>query len=274
MDEGRLLRRGLIAASFLFVFVAIILPLAAVLSRAFGHGWGPFWAAATDLFTVRALKLTLLTTVSAVAANTLFGLAAAWALTRFNFRGQGLLITLIDLPFAVSPVIAGLIFILTFGRLGWLHPLLTAWDVKIVFATPGLVLATIFVTLPFVARELIPVLAARGADEEQAAALMGAGFFRVFFEVTLPHIRWALLYSVILCAARAMGEFGAVSVVSGHLRGKTITLPLHIEILYNEHKITEPFAVAAILVFSSLLILLARNIVETVAKKERYLDVR
>jgi sulfate transport system permease protein len=214
------------------------------------------------------LYLTIITTVTAVVANTIFGLSAAWALTRFRFKAQGFVITLIDLPFAISPIIAGLIFMLTFGRLGWMNPILQDLNLKIVFNTPGLILATIFVTLPFVAREIIPVLTARGTDEEQAAVLMGAGFWRVFFKVTFPHIRWALLYSVILCTARAMGEFGAVSVVSGHLRGKTNTLPLHIEIIYNEHHYNEAFAVSAILVLTSIIILTARSIVERISKKE------
>jgi sulfate transport system permease protein len=246
----------------------LVLPLVIVIYQAFGTGWDRFWAAVTNTFTLKALYLTILTGSFAVIFNTLFGLTAAWALTRYSFRGQGILITLIDLPFAISPIIAGLIFILTYGRLGWAKPILDEFNLKIVFATPGLVLATIFVTLPFVARELIPVLTARGTDEEQAAVLMGAGFFRVFFKVTLPHIRWALIYSVILCTARAMGEFGAVSVVSGHLRGKTNTLPLHIEILYNEHHYNEAFAVSAILVVTSIVILTARSVVEYLSRRE------
>ena len=178
------------------------------------------------------------------------------------------MITLIDLPFAISPIIAGLVFILTYGRLGWAKPILDELGLKIVFATPGLVMATILVTLPFVAREIIPVLAARGCDEERAASLMGAGFLRIFFTVTLPHIRWALVYSVILCAARAMGEFGAVSVVSGHLRGKTNTLPLHVEILYNEHHYSEAFAVSSLLVAASIIILALRSLVERLSGRE------
>ncbi|MDR1051260.1 MAG: sulfate ABC transporter permease subunit CysW [Deltaproteobacteria bacterium] len=269
-----MIRGTLIAVSLVFAALMLVLPLLAVLSQAFGAGWDNFVRSVTDTFTVKALKLTLLTSLVAVTANTLFGLTAAWALTRYRFRGQGLLVTLIDLPFAVSPIIAGLIFILTYGRLGWAAPFLEAHDLKIVFATPGIIMATVFVTIPFVAREIIPVLAARGTDEEQAAVLMGAGFFRTFFQVTLPHIRWALVYSVILCSARAMGEFGAVSVVSGHLRGKTNTLPLHIEILFNEHHYREAFAVSAILVITSIVILTARSLVEWVSKKEEEPGVR
>ncbi|MDR1297725.1 MAG: sulfate ABC transporter permease subunit CysW [Deltaproteobacteria bacterium] len=273
-QENPLIRGTLIAVSLVFAALMLVLPLLAVLSQAFGAGWDNFVRSVTDTFTVKALKLTLLTSFVAVTANTLFGLTAAWALTRYRFRGQGLLVTLIDLPFAVSPIIAGLIFILTYGRLGWAAPFLEARNLKIVFATPGIVMATVFVTIPFVAREIIPVLAARGTDEEQAAVLMGAGFFRTFFQVTLPHIRWALVYSVILCSARAMGEFGAVSVVSGHLRGKTNTLPLHIEILFNEHHYREAFAVSAILVITSIVILTARSLVEYLSKREEEPGVR
>ena len=267
-QENPWLRRLLICASLLFTLLMLVSPLAAILVQALGLGWDRMAAAMTDPYTVKAMKLTFLTGSISVLANTLFGLCAAWALTRFSFRGQGLIITLIDLPFAISPIIAGLVFILTYGRLGWAKPILDHFDLRIVFATPGMIMATVFVTLPFVAREIIPVLTARGCDEERAAVLMGAGFFRVFFTVTLPHIRWALAYSVILCAARAMGEFGAVSVVSGHLRGKTITLPLHVEILYNEHHYNESFAVSAILVVTSVIILAARCLVERLSGRE------
>jgi sulfate transport system permease protein len=258
----------LISISFVFVIAMLILPLAQVLYKAFEFGIKPFWGAVSDLYSVKALKLTLLISALTIVFNAFFGISASWAVTRFRFRGKGFLITLIDLPFAVSPVIAGLVFIMTFGRLGWAYPFLQEHGIKIVFALPGMLLATIFVTFPFVARELIPTLSARGTDEEEAAILMGAGLFRTFFKVTLPHIRWALLYGVILCAARSMGEFGAVSVVSGHLRGKTNTLPLHIEILFKEYHTMESFSVAAILVFAAILILIARNIVERVAEKD------
>ncbi|MDR1685817.1 MAG: sulfate ABC transporter permease subunit CysW [Desulfovibrio sp.] len=264
----------LIAVSVLFVGVMLVLPLVVVLTEAFSSGLNAFLRAVTDPYTIKAMRLTLTATVAAVLINTLFGLTAAWAVTRFSFRGKGILSTLIDIPFAVSPVIAGLVFILIFGRISPLHPFLDALDIKIVFAEPGIILATVFVTFPFVARELIPMLEARGTDEEQAAALMGAGFVTIFRRVTFPHIRWALLYSVILCAARAIGEFGAVSVVSGHLRGKTNTLPLHVEILYSEYQFTAAFAVSAILAAAAVLILTARNIVEHLAHKEDDFNVR
>ena len=262
------LRLALIIISVLFILLMLVTPLVVILVEAFRSGLEAYRKAVTDPYAIRAMKLTGLATVAAVVLNTAFGLAAAWAITRFSFRGKGLLTTFIDIPFAVSPIIAGLVFILTFGRLSYLHPFLAAHDLKIVFATPGIILATIFVTLPFVAREIIPVLEARGTDEEQAAALMGAGFLTIFRRITFPHIRWALLYSVILCAARAMGEFGAVSVVSGHLRGKTNTLPLHVEILYNEYQFTAAFAVSSVLVAAAIFILVARNIVEFTARKE------
>jgi sulfate transport system permease protein len=260
--------RLLIAGSVLFVLIMLVLPLTMILVKALHMGWEKYWQAVSDTYTLKAAWLTLTATAAAVALNTIFGLAAAWAITRFDFPSKRFLTTLIDIPFAVSPVIAGLIFILTFGRLGWMNSFLTAWDIKVVFSTPGIVLATVFVTVPFVAREIIPVLEARGNDEEQAAALMGAGLFTIFRKITLPHIRWALLYGVILCTARAMGEFGAVSVVSGHLRGKTNTLPLHVEILYNEYRFTAAFAVASLLVVAAICILVARNIVEYAARKE------
>ncbi|MDR2744405.1 MAG: sulfate ABC transporter permease subunit CysW [Desulfovibrio sp.] len=266
--------RLLTGASVIFVLLMLVLPLLVVITEALGSGLALYARAVTDIYTAKALRLTLVATMAAVLLNTLFGLAAAWAVTRFSFRGKGLLSTAVDVPFAVSPVIAGLVFILTFGRLSPLSPFLEAYGIKIVFAWPGIILATVFVTLPFVARELIPVLEARGTDEEQAAALMGAGFFTIFRRVTFPHIRWALLYSVILCAARAMGEFGAVSVVSGHLRGKTNTLPLHVEILYNEYRFADAFAVASILAVAAVAILAARNIVEYAAHKEEETNVR
>jgi sulfate transport system permease protein len=271
---GRTLKVLLIAFSFCFITLFLVLPLCQVLWKAFEFGFRPFWESVSDPYAVKALKLSVLTTVLAVVCNTLFGLCAAWAVTRFSFPGKGFLITLIDIPFAVSPVIAGLVFIMTFGRLGWAYPFLTEHNIKIVFAVPGLVLATIFVTFPFVAREIIPVLTARGTDEEEAAVLMGAGFFQTFRRVTLPHIRWALLYGVILCTARAMGEFGAVSVVSGHLRGRTNTLPLHIEILFREYHTLQSFSAAAILVATAVLILIARNIVEGISRKDADYYVR
>jgi sulfate transport system permease protein len=273
-DPNTWTARLLIAGSLLFVLVMLAAPLVMILTGALRAGWEKYWQAVSDIYTLKAAWLTLVATVAAVTLNAVFGIAAAWAVTRYDFPGKRFLTTLIDIPFAVSPVIAGLIFILTFGRLGWMDPLLTVWDIKVVFAVPGIVLATVFVTFPFVAREIIPVLEARGSDEEQAAALMGAGFFTIFRRITFPHIRWALLYGVILCTARAMGEFGAVSVVSGHLRGKTNTLPLHVEILYNEYRFTAAFAVASLLAAAAVCILIARNITEHAARKEEEGHVR
>ena len=267
-SENKAVRRILIALSFIFIITMLILPLLQVLAQAFDFGLKNFWKTITEEYTLKALKLSLLCMVSAVALNTLFGLAAAWAITRFRFWGKGLLITLIDIPFAVSPVIAGLVFIMTFGRLGWAYPFLEAHNIKVVFASPGLILATIFVTFPFVARELIPVMLARGTDEEEAAILLGSGFLPLFRRVTFPHLKWALLYGVILCTARALGEFGAVSVVSGHLRGKTNTLPLHVEILFREYHTAQAFSAAAILVFFAVAILVVRNILECVSEKD------
>lgn len=258
----------LIIAAIAIVVVILIFPLVLVLAQALAKGFGEYAASIADPYTIKALQLTLLATGLAVAVNTFFGLAAAWAVTRYQFRGKHLLTTFIDIPFAISPVIAGLIFILTVGRIGWLYPFLDAHNIKIAFAWPGVVLCTIFVTFPFIAREIIPVLEARGTDEEEAAALMGAGSLRIFSKITFPHIKWAFLYGVILCAARAMGEFGAVSVISGHLRGKTNTLPLQIEILYNDFKFTSAFAVSSLLVIMAVVVLVVRNIIEYKGKKE------
>jgi sulfate transport system permease protein len=204
----------------------------------------------------------------AVIVNTIFGVFAAWTITKFRFRGKKLISTLIDLPLTISPIIAGLIYVLTFGRQSFLYPYLHSMGINIIFAVPGIVLATVFVTFPFISRELIPVMTAQGTDEEEAAALMGAGGFRIFFEVTLPHIKWALLYGIVLCTARAMGEFGAVSVLSGHLRGKTNTMPLYIELLYQGYDFTGAFAVSSILVIMAVLILIARNVLEYRGKKQ------
>jgi sulfate transport system permease protein len=246
----------------LFIATMLILPLATVLVYALRQGVDTFVNAVTDPYAIQALQLTLLAAGVTLIINTLFGLSAAWSITKFHFRGKQVLTTLIDIPFSISPVIAGLVFILVFGRIGWAGPLLEAWDIKIVFAVPGIVLATLFVTFPFVSRELIPIMQAQGNEEEEAAALMGARGFLIFRKVTLPHIKWGLLYGVILCTARALGEFGAVSVVSGHLRGKTNTLPLHVEILFNEFRLTAAFAVASILVVIAIVILILRNVVE------------
>ena len=227
----------LIGISILFAFLMLVLPLITVITEALSSGWKMYIEAVTDKYTVKAIQLTLLATVCAVVFNTVFGLFAAWTLTKFRFRGKKLLTTLIDVPVTVSPIIAGLIFVLTFGRQSPIYPLLESLDIKVVFAVPGIILATVFVTFPFISRELIPVLEAQGTDEEEAAALMGANGWTIFTKVTFPHIKWAFLYGVVLCTARAMGEFGAVSVLSGHLRGKTNTLPLHVEILF-EHQMT------------------------------------
>ena len=224
--------------------------------------------AVTDEYTIKALLLTVKATLIAVVFNTVFGLCAAWALTRFHFRGKKLLTTLIDVPVTVSPVIAGLIYILVFGKQSVLYPILDKLGIQIVFAVPGIVLATIFVTFPFVSREIIPVLESIGTDEEEAAALMGASGWTIFRRVTFPHIKWAFLYGVVLCTARAMGEFGAVSVLSGHLRGKTNTLPLHVEILYNEFQYVPAFAVSSVLVILAVILLVARNVLEHKGKGE------
>lgn len=260
--ESNITRIILIAISILFAIVMLIIPLAVLVFNALKDGFETYKNAIFDKYTLKALYLTVLATVSAVAVNTFFGLFAAWVITKFKFRGRQFLTTLIDIPFAISPVIAGLVFILTFGRIGWANSFLQAYDIKIVFAVPGIILATIFVTFPFVSREIIPVLNVQGTDEEEAAAIMGANGFNIFRKITLPHIKWALIYGIVLCSARAMGEFGAVSVISGRLRGKTITLPLDIEILYNQFKSTDAFAVSSILMILAVIILIIRNIIE------------
>ena len=261
-QSGERLRPGqvaLLVVALAFVAIMLVLPLVAVLVTAFREGVGSWWRAVSDGYAVSALQLTLLATLVAVALNTAFGLCASWLVTRFSFRGNKLLTSLIDLPMAVSPVIAGLSFLLVFGRKSPLYPLLREAHVDVVFAVPGIILATVFVTFPFVARSVIPVLESRGTDEEEAAALMGASGPAIFRRVTLPHIKWALVYGVVLCTARAMGEFGAVSVVSGHLRGLTNTLPLHIEILFNEFQYVPAFAVSTILVALAIVVLVAKS---------------
>ena len=269
-NGGRSIRYVLIGICALFLFVMLVLPLIVVITNALRDGWEAYKEAVLDEYTVKALQLTLFAAVVAVTVNTVFGLFASFLLSKFYFRGRRVLAALIDIPFSISPVIAGLVFILTFGNIGWMGDFLKAHDIKIVFAVPGVVLATIFVTFPFVFRELFPVMNAQGTDEEEAAALMGAGGFTIFRRITFPHIRWALLYGVILCAARALGEFGAVSVISGHLRGKTNTLPLHVEILYNEFNTTAAFAVSSILVVLAMLILVARNVVEGLSRNRKF----
>ena len=249
-----------IAAVFLILFLFV--PLAAVFTEAFRKGIGAWFQSFNDPDARAAIKLTFIAAGVAVPMNLVFGVAAAWAIAKFEFKGKSVLTTLIDLPFAVSPVIAGLIFVLVFGLQGWLGPWLSEHNLKIVFAVPGIILATIFVTFPFIARELIPLMQSQGTEEEQAALILGAGPWRTFFKITLPNIKWALLYGVILCTARAIGEFGAVSVVSGHIRGQTNTLPLHIEILYNEYNFVAAFSVASLLTLLALLTLAAKTAVE------------
>ena len=252
----------LIALAVGFLLLMVGLPLAIVFVEALSKGWEVARRAVLDPDALAAIRLTLLVTAICVPLNALFGLAAAWAVTKFEFRGKALLITLIDLPFSISPVISGLVWVLLFGASGWFGPWLREHDLKIIFALPGLVLATLFVTLPFVARELIPLMQAQGTDEEAAAATLGAGPLTTFWRVTLPNIRWALLYGVLLCTARAMGEFGAVSVVSGHIRGRTNTLPLHIEVLYNDYDMVGAFSVAALLAGLALVTLAVKTALE------------
>ena len=261
-NGSHLMKYLLIGISAAFLLLMLALPLAVVVMNACKEGWDAYWEAVMDEYTMKALQLTLLATVITVLVNTIFGLFASFLLSKFYFRGRQVLAALLALPFSISPVIAGLVFILTFGNMGWMGDFLDKYNIKIVFAVPGVVLVTVFVTFPFVFRELFPVLNAQGKDEEEAAALMGAGGFTIFRRITLPHIKWALLYGIILCSARAMGEFGAVSVISGHLRGKTNTLPLHVEILYNEFNTTAAFAVSSVLVLLAVLILVVKSLVE------------
>lgn len=258
---------GLIGLAAAFLLVMLVLPLVLVASEALAKGWQAYLAALDEPFARKALYLTLEATVAAVLGNTVFGLASAWLLTKYDFRGKAFGSSLLDLPFAISPVVAGLLFVILFGRMSPLYPFLRAEHIAIIFAVPGIILATVFVTFPFITRELVPVMEAQGRSEEEAAATMGASGWTIFRRVTLPNIKWALLYGVILCTARALGEFGAVSVVSGHIRGKTNTLPLHIEILYNEYNFTAAFAVASILVILAVIILILRNLVEWRAKR-------
>jgi sulfate/thiosulfate transport system permease protein len=262
-------RSLLIGGALLYLFVFLILPFAIVFSQALGRGLATYWAALVDPMALAAIRLTLTVALIAVPLNLIFGVAAAWAIAKYEFRGKSALVTLIDLPFAVSPVISGLIYVLLFGAHGWFGPWLAAHDLKVVFAVPGIVLATVFVTFPFVARELIPLMQSQGRDEEETALSLGATGWQMFRRVTLPNIRFGLLYGVLLCNARAMGEFGAVSVVSGHVRGLTNTMPLHIEILYNEYNPTAAFAVASLLALLALVTLVARAALETRAPELR-----
>ena len=258
----------LISLTLGFLTLFLFVPLAAIFTEALRKGFAAYLASFDDPAALAAIKLTLLIAAIAVPLNLVFGLAAAWAIAKFNFTGKNLLITLIDLPFAVSPVISGLIYVLLFGMQGWLGPWLSEHDFKVIFAVPGIVLATVFVTFPFVARELIPLMQEQGSEEEQAALVLGANGWQTFWRVTLPNVKWALLYGVILCNARAMGEFGAVSVVSGHIRGKTNTIPLHVEILYNEYNFVAAFAVASLLAILALLTLAAKSLVEWQVRKQ------
>ena len=260
---------SLIAIALVFLFLFLLVPLLAVFTEAFRKGFSVWLASFTNSDALAAIRLTLLSAGIAVPLNLVFGVAAAWAISKFEFPGKSILTTLIDLPFAVSPVISGLIFVLIFGLQGWFGPWLADHHIKIIFAVPGIVLATIFVTFPFIARELIPLMQSQGTEEEQAAMVLGAGPWRTFFTVTLPNIKWAMLYGVILCNARAIGEFGAVSVVSGHIRGQTNTVPLHIEILYNEYNFVAAFAVASLLAALALVTLAAKSIVEWKTRKDR-----
>lgn len=255
-------RTSLIAIALGFIVLFLCLPLGLVLFEAFSKGWTAYWAALTQPDTQAALKLTLLTALVTVPLNTVFGIAAAWAITRFEFKGKSLLTTLIDLPFSVSPVISGVIFVLLFGAQGVFGEWLMAHDVKIIFATPGIILATLFVTFPFVARQLIPLMQEMGSEEEEAALSLGASGWKTFFQITLPNIKWALLYGVLLCNARSMGEFGAVSVVSGHIRGMTNTLPLHVEVSYNDYDVVGAFAGASILAGLAIVTLVLKSLLE------------
>lgn len=261
------MRTLLISISLIFVFVLVLLPLSVVFIEAFRNGIAAYISAITDPTAMSAIKLTLLVAAIAVPFNMIFGIFASWAITKFDFIGKRLLITFIDLPFSVAPVISGLIYVLLFGANGWLGEWLNEHDIQIIFAVPGLVIATIFVTFPFVARELIPLMEEQGTQEEEAAIMLGASGLRTFFSVTLPNIKWGLLYGVLLCNARAMGEFGAVAVVSGHIKNYTNTVPLHVEILYNEYNFMAAFAVASILSLLALFTLLLKAIIECKFKK-------
>jgi sulfate transport system permease protein len=262
MDEPRAVRWLMIGTTFLFLGLFLIIPLAAVFSQALQKGLDLYLAAIIEPDAISAIQLTVVAAAVSVPLNLIFGVMAAWAIAKFEFPGKSLLITLIDLPFSVSPIISGMVYVLIFGLQGWLGPWLNAHDIKIIFAVPGIILATIFVTFPFVARELIPLMESQGREEEEAALTLGAGGLQTFFRVTMPNIKWGLLYGVILCNARAMGEFGAVSVVSGHIRGSTNTIPLHVEILYNEYNFVAAFAVASLLAMLAIVTLMVKSLVE------------
>jgi len=260
--EPRWVRAALIAVALIFLTLFLFIPLAAVFTEALNKGWELYVESILDPDAVSAIKLTLIAAAISVPLNLVFGVAAAWAIAKFEFRGKSILLTLIDLPFSISPVIAGLMYVLLFGASGWFGPWLAEHDIKILFAVPGIVLATVFITFPFVARELIPLMQQQGTEEEEAALVLGASGWSTFWRVTMPNIKWGLLYGVILCNARAMGEFGAVSVVSGHIRGETNTMPLHVEILYNEYNFTAAFAVASLLALLALVTLAIKSFIE------------
>ncbi len=261
-NESKLIQWILISVVLLFLSLFLIVPLIAIFVKAFEKGSEVYFAAISNPDTISAIKLTLLIVLITIPINALFGIIAAWAITKYDFRGKNFLITLIDLPFTVSPVIAGLIFVLLFGLHGWLGPFLQEHEIKIIFAVPGIVLASLFVTFPFIARELIPLMQNIGTSEEEASFTLGAGGFKTFWYVTLPNIKWGLLYGIILSNARTIGEFGAVSVVSGHIRGLTNTMPLHIEILYNEYQFSAAFAVASIMSIFAIITLVIKNLIE------------
>ncbi len=260
--EPTWVRHALTATALAFIALFLVLPLAAVFAEALRKGVDVYWESLKEPDAWASIRLTLITAAIAVPLNLVFGVAAAWAIAKYEFRGKAFLTTLVDLPFSVSPVVAGLIYVLIFGAQGWFGPWLMAHDIKIIFAVPGIVLATVFVTFPFIARELIPLMQAQGNDEEQAAQVLGASGWQTFWYVTLPNIKWGLIYGVILCNARAMGEFGAVSVVSGHIRGQTNTMPLHVEVLYNEYQSVAAFAVASLLALLALVTLVIKSVVE------------
>jgi sulfate/thiosulfate transport system permease protein len=260
--EAPWIRWTLIGIALGFMFLFLVLPLAAVFTEALRKGWDAYAEALKEPDAWSAIRLTLLIAAVAVPMNLVFGVAAAWCIAKYEFKGKSFLTTLIDLPFSVSPVVAGLIYVLVFGAQGWFGPWLMEHDIKIIFAVPGIILATVFVTFPFIARELIPLMQAQGNDEEQAAIVLGATGWQTFWRVTLPNIKWGLIYGVILCNARAMGEFGAVSVVSGHIRGQTNTMPLHVEVLYNEYQSVAAFAVASLLALLALVTLVIKSVVE------------
>jgi len=266
--EARWIRYSLIGLALTFMFLFLVLPLAAVFTEALRKGLDAYLEALKEPDAWSAIRLTLITAAIAVPLNLVFGVAAAWAIAKYEFKGKSVLTTLVDLPFSVSPVVAGLIYVLMFGAQGWFGPWLQAHDIKIIFAVPGIILASVFVTFPFIARELIPLMQAQGNDEEQAAIVLGATGWQTFWYVTLPNIKWGLIYGVILCNARAMGEFGAVSVVSGHIRGQTNTMPLHVEILYNEYQSVAAFAVASLLALLALVTLGIKSVIEWQHEKD------